>query len=111
MRLMLAQVFSWRLVRTLGELQVLTKASYAMLIIVPLLAGLWPAVRLIVNQYDKSATEAAEIFERATTRFSEIERSLADLEAKTGLAKSSESRVATAASLGGLRRQVEKHRD
>ena len=38
----------WRLIRGLGELQVLTRASYLMLIVVPLLAGLWPGIRLVI---------------------------------------------------------------
>lgn len=64
-------LLNWRLVRSLGELQILTRASYAMLIIVPLLAGTWPAVRLIVNQQDKALKEAAATFDRATMRFFE----------------------------------------
>ena len=34
----------WRFVRSLGELPILTRASYAMLAIVPLLAGVWTSV-------------------------------------------------------------------
>lgn len=67
------RLLSWRLVRSLGELQILTRVSYAMLIIVPILAGTWPAVRLVVNQHDKALTEAAAIFDRATTRFFETQ--------------------------------------
>jgi hypothetical protein len=33
----------WRFVRSLGELQILTRVSYAMLVIVPILAGIWNA--------------------------------------------------------------------
>jgi len=36
----------WRFVRSLGELQILTRASYAMLGVVPILAGLWNALPL-----------------------------------------------------------------
>jgi len=56
--------FGWNLVRVLGELQVLTKASYVTLIIVPLLAGMWPAVAVVVNRYNdsiKTATQKLEI--------------------------------------------------
>jgi hypothetical protein len=37
--------FTWRTVRAVGALQVLTKASYVMLALVPILAGLWLGVR------------------------------------------------------------------
>jgi hypothetical protein len=40
----------WRFARALGELQILTRASYAMLAVVPLLAGVW-----IVLPFDKTA--------------------------------------------------------
>jgi len=33
----------WRFVRSFGELQILTRASYAMLVVVPILAGVWTA--------------------------------------------------------------------
>jgi hypothetical protein len=36
----------WRFVRSLGELQILTRVSYAMLVIVPILAGVWTALPL-----------------------------------------------------------------
>ncbi len=44
-RLSLADWVNWQTVRALGSLQVLTKVSYLMLALVPLLAGLWLAVR------------------------------------------------------------------
>jgi len=34
----------WQFVRSLGELQILTRASYAMLVVVPILAGIWTAL-------------------------------------------------------------------
>jgi glycerol uptake facilitator-like aquaporin len=46
-RAALSRYMNWRLVRSLAELQILTKASYAMLLIVPILAGTWPGVRLV----------------------------------------------------------------
>jgi hypothetical protein len=67
---------NWRFVRSLAELQILTRASYAMLIIVPLLAGGWPAVRLLVNQHNKAVTEAALIFDRSSDRIAAIEQQL-----------------------------------
>lgn len=35
---------AWQVVRTVAELSILTRASYLMLLFVPILAGLWPAV-------------------------------------------------------------------
>jgi hypothetical protein len=66
---------NWRLVRWLGELRLLTNVSYVMLVLVPLLAATWPAVRLAVNQYSRAAesyartlTVAATSLNQATTR-------------------------------------------
>ncbi len=80
----------WRLVRGLAELQILTKASYVTLILVPILAGTWPAVRLVVNQYDKAVTEAAAIIDRATAQLSEVQSTL------PGVVLKSESQQETA---------------
>jgi len=71
--LALQRYANWRFVRSLAELQILTRASYAMLIIVPILAALWPAVRLVVNQHNKAVVEAAAIFEKSADRLNEIE--------------------------------------
>jgi hypothetical protein len=46
---------NWRLVRSIAELQVFTRVSYAMLVVVPTLAGTWPAVRSVVNRFDTAA--------------------------------------------------------
>jgi hypothetical protein len=51
--------FNWGLVRNFGELQILTRASYAMLIIVPMLAGTWPTVRIIINSYNEFLEDSA----------------------------------------------------
>ena len=56
----IARLLDWRNVRGLGELQVLTRASYVMLILVPLLAGLWPGVRLVINRYNQAVTDARD---------------------------------------------------
>ncbi len=52
--------FTWGLVCNFGELQLLTRASYIMLILVPLLAGLWPSVTAVVNRYNATAETAVE---------------------------------------------------
>ena len=42
-RIFSQRFLNWRLVRGIGELKILTRVSYAMLIVVPILAGTWPA--------------------------------------------------------------------
>ena len=60
--------FGWSMVRILGELQVLTKASYVMLILIPLLAGTWPAVTIVVNRYNDSIQTATEKLDIASEK-------------------------------------------
>ena len=60
--------FGWSMIRALGELQVLTRASYLMLILVPLLAGLWPGVKVVVNQYNDSVETATQRLQVASER-------------------------------------------
>lgn len=57
----------WTLVRTFGELQILTKASYALLVIVPVLAGTWTAVRAYVVRQDHAISGAETTFDTAAT--------------------------------------------
>ncbi|QDV68015.1 hypothetical protein Poly24_17210 [Rosistilla carotiformis] len=62
---------NWRMVRALGELQILTRASFALLVIVPVLAGTWPAVRLVVNHHNRAVRDATTLLERSETEFIE----------------------------------------
>jgi hypothetical protein len=57
--LRLRNLLTWQLVRGVGELQILTRASYLMLGVVPILVGVWPSVRLVVNNHNR-------LLERAT---------------------------------------------
>ena len=41
----MGRVVNWRVVRAFGALTALTRASYAMLVVVPLMAGVWPMVQ------------------------------------------------------------------
>lgn len=47
----------WSFSRNLGELTILTRASYAMLVFVPILAALWPSVRSVINWYNRNSVE------------------------------------------------------
>lgn len=58
----------WNRIRTLGELQILTRASYVMLIFVPLLAGVWPAVGEGINRYNTSVIESKAALDSASQR-------------------------------------------
>lgn len=46
---MSSKKLTWSKIRAIGELKILTKASYFMLIIVPLVAGVWGVVDRIIN--------------------------------------------------------------
>lgn len=48
---------TWSFVRAFGELTILTRASYLMLAVVPLLAAVWPSVRALINRYNTSLIE------------------------------------------------------
>ena len=65
---LLISLIDWRHIRGLGELQILTRASYLMLIVVPILAGLWPGVRIAINRYNEVITDARLAFQHASER-------------------------------------------
>ena len=58
----------WTRIRTFGELQILTRASYSMLVLVPILVALWPAIRAGINRYNSAVTEANSALEAASER-------------------------------------------
>jgi hypothetical protein len=82
---------NWRIVRGVGQLQILTRASYALLVLVPICASTWPAVRLVVNQHNKAAREAVEHL-RATR--SDVERALEDAQRQLVQTPSTSERTA-----------------
>src|SRR5436190_1673304 len=51
---------NWRLVRAIGELQILTRISYAALIVVPLLASFWPGISATTAAYNRTRHRSAE---------------------------------------------------
>lgn len=67
---------NWQSVRSLGELQVLTRASYFVLVVVPMLAALWPGVRSAVNRYNEVVTDSTLTFERASKDLQEETQTL-----------------------------------
>ncbi|HWM94340.1 MAG TPA: hypothetical protein VN493_26525 [Thermoanaerobaculia bacterium] len=67
---------TWQAVRSLGELQVLTRASYFVLVIVPMLAALWPGVRTAVNRYNEVVTDSTLTFKRASEDLREENQTL-----------------------------------
>lgn len=50
----------WRLVRGLGQLHILNRASLILVIIVPILADIWPTVRHTMAWYDGTLTQIQE---------------------------------------------------
>ena len=48
----------WSKVRKFGELRFLTRASYIAIVMVPILSGLWPAVRATVNTYNETLLQS-----------------------------------------------------
>lgn len=68
----------WTKIRTFGELQILTKASYVMLIFVPLLAGLWPAIKSGINRYNTAVIEARLSLDGASDRLEFIATTIED---------------------------------
>ena len=65
----LYKFLDWRKIRSLGELQILTRASYIMLIFVPILAGLWPGVRSTINRYNQIVIDSTIMLEHASNKF------------------------------------------
>jgi hypothetical protein len=53
------QFLTWQKVRAVGELQILTKVSYTMLALVPILVGVWQGVKVWVNQTKHEVSHAA----------------------------------------------------
>jgi len=58
----------WNTIRTFGDLHILTRASYIMLIFVPLLAGVWPAVKSSINKYNNVVIESRMALDSASNR-------------------------------------------
>jgi hypothetical protein len=67
---------NWRLIRSIAELQILTRATYLMLIFVPILAGVWPAVRLYVNNHNEAVVKATGILENHYKNFSDLNKTI-----------------------------------
>lgn len=62
---------NWGDVRSFGTLHLLTRASYVALIIIPILATLWPAVRGGFNCYNKAVTQSKQALESAADNVEE----------------------------------------
>ena len=69
-------MFNWRVVRGLAMLRILTRASYLLLIFVPVLAGLWSGVRLVANQYNRAVEDATVLMDSAQKDFEQQVRAL-----------------------------------
>lgn len=50
--------FDWSMTRKFGSLQILTKVSYTALLLIPILAGLWPVVNNTIHTYNDMVLES-----------------------------------------------------
>jgi hypothetical protein len=50
-----AGILTWRLVRSIGELQILTRVYYAAAVVVPILATIWPGIHYFINKINDVA--------------------------------------------------------
>lgn len=66
------QRFDWQHVRSVGELAILTRVSYFALILVPIVAGVWPALRSAANWANDDLRSAAARIEKATYAFDHV---------------------------------------
>jgi hypothetical protein len=67
---------TWRNVRNLGKLRILTRASYLSIVFVPVVSATWPFIQAAVCQYNNVMCETAEVFNEASER---LDKRLADL--------------------------------
>lgn len=65
LRGLLMRLFTWQKVRSVGGLQILTKASYVMLALVPILAGVWQGVKVWAGQSRQEVSQAVRDLDHA----------------------------------------------
>jgi hypothetical protein len=68
LRSIILRCLSWQTVRAVGGLQLLTKASYMMLILVPILAGVWQSLKMWSGQPIHEVSEAVRNLEQTAER-------------------------------------------
>lgn len=95
----------WLHVRTYANLAILWRASYVMLVVIPLISALWPAVRAGVNEYNLMATRVAD---RIDILVNALETQRNALEAARASAEESSSIVTLTARLGQLEASVSR---
>lgn len=94
----------WIKVRAFGELQILTKASYFILILVPILASIWPGVQYGLSNYNLSISNATTEMNNAADRieFAVLSNSKSGLNTKIAdeIMSSVQKQLSTATRLG-----------
>lgn len=65
----------WRLVRGLGQLHILNRTSLFLVVIVPILAAVWPVVQHTLAWYDGTLTHIQEKLEQLSETLSKEEGS------------------------------------
>ena len=87
-------IFTWVWLRGIGQLQILNRVSIVLLIVVPMLAATWPAVRAVVNRYNHAAIRAQAALDVSAARIDEsvkrFERLAANVSDETAINRSVE---------------------
>lgn len=63
----------WGIVRSVGELAILSRISLSALVVVPILAGLWPAIRAGVQRYSQLHWHEGVLFRLSRATFGHYE--------------------------------------
>jgi hypothetical protein len=61
---------NWEAIRNFAELQILTRASYVALMVIPIVAGCWSSIRVILSHYDRNAWMAPQSLGTITSELS-----------------------------------------
>ncbi len=77
------KLLEWRYVRGLGQLQILNRVSVSLLIVVPILAAVWPAVLAAVNRYNQAVYRARDALDLAADK---LGQDIATYESVAGIA-------------------------
>lgn len=87
----LQSLLTWQLVRGIGEVQLLTRASYIMLALVPVLAGIWPSVRLVIDKHNETLKKTTSELQEISQRLSSEAEALKNLHLPDNLDRNSAS--------------------
>jgi len=76
---------NWIRVRSLGSLKILTKVSYVALIVVPIMAALWPGVKSSINRYNVLVKQSISTLDKSSTKLINASNQLSSEISKTDI--------------------------